>query len=291
MFHIRKWLFDFSFVVFLCYLDSFGHFLRSYGGHFFPWILPKGLSCAQNDSLQLESQGILSPSSLKFVCGRETCPKTIFPFCSSFDSHFCLFRCIVPFPCCSITESGYFFHLLSFFCYLDSVCQFMGSYAGLFLVSDSVKKSYLAPTNGEPSTQNTRTPVSIICRVCLWKGDLSKNYIFFLFFFWFTLFVFSDVLSRFHIVSYRNLTVWFFICCLFLCYLNSVYQLLGSYRSLFLVPDSVKWAFLRPQTESLLLEPRGFLFPSSANLVCRRETCPEAIFTFFFFFWPTLFVF
>ena len=141
---------------------------------------------------------------------------------------------------------------------------------------------YLGSTNWEPPTRNTTTPVSIISKHCLWKRDLSDNSIHFFSSFDSDILFFLDALSLFHIVPYRNLTVWFFICCLFLCYLNSVYQLLGSYRSLFLVPDSVKWAFLRPQTESLLLEPRGFLFPSSANLVCRRETCPEAIFTFFF---------
>ena len=63
---------------------------------------------------------------------------------------------------------------------------------------------------------------------------------------------------------------------------------MGSYGGHFLVVDSIKWAILRPQTESLHFETQRLLFPSSANIV--REPCPTTIFTFFSFFWLTLFV-
>ena len=145
--------------------------------------------------------------------------------------------------------------------------------------------SYLAPTNWELPTRITRTPVSIICKHCLWKGAVSDNYIYFFFFFWLTLFVFLDVLSLFHIVPYRNLTVWIFHLLSFLCYLDSVCQLLGSYGGHVLVLDPVKWAILRLRAESLQFETLGLLFPSSANLVCGRQRCPTTSYIFFEIFW------
>ena len=81
----------------------------------------------QTESLQLETQGLLLPSSANILCGKESCPTILFTFLSSLTHTFCLFRCIEPFPCCSISESDcLIFHLLSFLCYLDSVCQYWG---------------------------------------------------------------------------------------------------------------------------------------------------------------------
>ena len=74
---------------------------------------------------------------------------------------------------------------------------------------------YLGSTNWEPPTRNTTTPVSIISKHCLWKRDLSDNSIHFFSSFDSDILFFLDALSLFHIVPYRNMAVWFSLCCLF----------------------------------------------------------------------------
>ena len=72
------------------------------------------------------------------------------------------------------------------------------------------------PASWEPPTWNTRTPVSISCKHCFWKGALlSDKYIYFFFLLLTPTFVSLDELSLFHFVPYRNLSVWLFICCHF----------------------------------------------------------------------------
>ena len=57
---------------------------------------------------------------------------------------------------------------------------------------------------------------SVLSSSTLFVGVKIVRQLFLLFsFFWLTLLVFLDVLSLFHVVPYRNLTVWFFICCHF----------------------------------------------------------------------------
>ena len=294
LFRIGIWLFDFPFVVFFVLsrfcLSVIGVLWRTFSFRGFCQLGYLG-----STNWEPPTRNTTTPVSIisKHCLWKRDLSDNSIHFFSSFDSDILFFfRCMEPFPNCSVSEYGcLIFPLLSFLCYPDSVCQLLGSFGGHFLFVDSVNWGILGPQTESLQLETQlllfQSSLNIVyeketCRTTVFTFSLllTQTFCFFL-----------DALSLFHIVPYRNLTVWFFICCLFLCYLNSVYQLLGSYRSLFLVPDSVKWAFLRPQTESLLLEPRGFLFPSSANLVCRRETCPEAIFTFFFFFWPTLFVF
>ena len=104
----------------------------------------------------------------------------------------------------------------------------------------------------------------------------------YLLFFLFSLsrFVFLDVLSLFPYCPISESGCLTFHLLSFLCYLDPVCQLLGSYGGHVLV-DSVKRAILRPQTENLQLETQGLLFSSCANVVSGKEHCPTTLFTSF----------
>ena len=128
---------------------------------------------------------------------------------------FCLFRCIELFPYCSISEHVcLIFHLLSFLCYLDSVSQLLGSYGGHVLVLDPVKRANCGRELRASSLKRKDSCLHHPQTLFVKRRLVRQLYLLF-FFFWLTLFVLLDVLSPFHIVPYRNLTVWFFICCLF----------------------------------------------------------------------------
>ena len=73
----------------------------------------------------------------------------------------------------------FFSHLLAFLCYLASLYQVLGSYGGHFSCRGFCQLFYFAPSNWEPPLRNAKTPVSIMCNPCFWKGELSESYIYF----------------------------------------------------------------------------------------------------------------
>ena len=103
------------------------------------------------------------------------------------------------------------------------------------------------------------------------------------FFFWLTLSGFFRCIESFPYCSISEYGCLIFHLLSFLCYLDSVCQLLGSYGGHVLVTDPVKWAKLCSRAESFEFETPGLLFPSSANLICGRQRCPTTWFTFFIF--------
>ena len=172
LFHIGIWLFDFSFVVTFVIsrfcLSVIGVLWRPFPSRGFCQM---GYLAPTNWSLQLETQGLLFPSSANIVCGREPCLTTMFT----------------------------------------------------------------------------------------------------LFFFWLTFFFFSDVSSFFHIVPYRNLTVWFdchfrVILILFVSYWGPMEATFSSW----ILSSGLNCA---PELRTSNFKHKDCLFPSRANLVCGKQRC------------------
>ena len=59
----------------------------------------------------------------------------------------------------------------------------------------SCQVGYLAPTSWEPPAWNICTPVSIICKRCLWKGTSSDHFIYIIYSFGDKIFVFWENFS------------------------------------------------------------------------------------------------
>ena len=78
------------------------------------------------------------------------------------------------------------------------------SYTEIFALKKSPMKFHTRNRHSIPSSSTVFVEVKIVRQIYL-----------LFFFLWLTLLVFLDVLSRSHIVPYRNLTIWFFICCHF----------------------------------------------------------------------------
>ena len=84
------------------------------------------------------------------------------------------FGCIEPFAFCSISESGVsIFTLVYLLCYLDSLCQLLGSYGGQVLVVDPFEWAIWCSQRESYSVWVD----SFLHRwqKFLWKGDLSDN--------------------------------------------------------------------------------------------------------------------
>ena len=201
-----------------------------------------GILRPQTESLQLETQRLLFPKSANIVFGRETCPKPLFTFFLLLTNTFCLFKCIEPFPYCSISEPDcLIFDLLSVWCYLDSLCQTFVSFGGYFLVVDSVKCAILRPQTGRLQLETQRLLFSSFANfICGRETRPEPIFTFFL------LLIHNFCLFRcmepFPNCSVSESDCLIFRLLSFLCYLDSGGQLLGSYGGHVLVLDPVKWA-------------------------------------------------
>ena len=138
----------------------------------------------------------------------------------------------------------------------------------------------LLPRSWGHPAWNLRTPVSIICKQCLWKRAFLDNVFCFIFpFDW------HGMSFQVHWASYIKCAIeigLFGFQCGILYYLNSIQQFLWSFRGLFFAVDPVKWALCHPQTQKLQRETYELSFSSSVTIVCWRERCPTTFFLFSF---------
>ena len=148
--------------------------------------------------------------------------------------------------------------------------------------STSSQVRYQAPTTWELQAWDIQTPVSIMCILCLWKGALSDNFIFFMFFFWLTHFDFLDVLGFFCFVRYLDGA----ICLPMWCHFRQISVLLGSF--------GVLWRprFRRGSCQVGCIVPASWEFAvgNIRTAVVERNILRQ-LYLLFFFFWLTRFVF
>ena len=142
-------------------------FLFQNGGYLIPKTSIRKI-CGNIGKIQFEKKQTFGYIISNCICGSGNCSGNSSPFFSLQHANFLNIHWAFLYG--ALLESVYLnLPLMPFLWYVDSVEQFLGSYGGHLLVVD--------PVTWAISAWKIMTPVSIVCKHCLWKATLSDNLI------------------------------------------------------------------------------------------------------------------